>query len=340
MSSSENSGQHGLEDRDWNQLLEQIQHKKCTPIVGSGAVTGGAPVGATNWKFEYPVGAALAQEWAKDCEYPLEDETRIERVAQFIGVESGPVVPKERIKRRFATATLPDFSLDNEPHRVLAELNLPIYLTTNFDDYLIRALRTAEKDVRVSLCRWNKHIPRDAPAYDPDPAQRDLIPYALAGEGEEPGALGYEPATEVRYKPSPASPLVYHFHGNIAWPSSMVVTEDDYFEFLLNVAKAVPSLIMPRIEQVFGDGSLLFLGYKLTDWDFLVLFRYLADRLKTGGFKHIAVQLGPMTGAHAADTKRAANAARYLNTYFGTRNIKVYWGTCQEFVAELRRRRG
>ena len=335
------SNGHDLEDRDWKQLLERIADKKCAPIVGSGAVTGGPPEGveADKWNFQYPINATLAQEWAKEFEYPLDDATRIERVAQFIGVEHGPILPKQRIANRLEKASPPDLTLENETHRVLAELNLPIYLTSNFDDYLVRALRAAEKDVRVSICRWNKHIPLSAPAYDPDPAQRDLVPYATVEEGEEPGTLTYNPATDARYKPTPANPLVYYFHGHMAWPASMVVTEDDYFEFLLNLAKSSPSLIMPRIQQVFGDGSLLFLGYQLSDWDFLVLFRLLADALKTGGFKHIAVQLGPMSGAQA-DATKASSAARYLGSYFGTRNIKVYWGTCQEFIAELKRRRG
>jgi len=333
-------GDHNLDDGDWKLLLERIAGKNCTPIVGLGAVTGGPPegVGADTWNFQYPIGATLAQEWATEFKYPLEDATRIEHVAQFIGVEYGQSLPKERIADQLAKTCPPDFTQENETHRVLAELNLPIYLTSNFDDYLVRALRAAEKDVRVSICRWNKHIPQTAPAYDPD--QRDLIPYAIAEEGEEPGTLAYNPETNARYEPTLASPLVYHFHGHMAWPASLVVTEDDYFEFLLNLAKASPSLITPRIQRVFGAGSLLFLGYKLSDWDFRVLFRLLADYLKIPEYKHIAVQLSPMSGAQAADATKAANAARYLGSYFGTRNIKVYWGTCQEFIAELKRRRG
>jgi hypothetical protein len=342
MNTNPGASEYGLDDRAWTLLLERIAMKKCTPIVGAGACIGGPPVGvsAEKWSLKYPIGADLAREWATEFEYPLEDSARIERVAQFIGVEHGPSLPKERIAWHLEKASPPDFEIENEPHRVLAELGLPVYLTSNCDDYLLRALRRAEKDVRVSLCRWNKYIPRDAPAYDPDPAHRDQIPYCTVTEGEEPGALIYTPATDT-IKLSPSNPLVYYFHGHFAWPSSLVVTEDDYFEFLLNLSKASPSLIMPRVQQALGDGSLLFLGYKLTDWDFLVLFRFLADALKSGGFKHIAVQLGPSEIAgHAANAKRAEKAARYLVEYYGARNIKVFWGSCQQFMAELKRRRG
>ncbi len=341
-----NSGGQRLTDGDWKLLLERIQGKNCTPIVGSGTLTGGPPegVGADEWNFEYPISAALAQQWATEFEYPLEDGTHIERVAQFISVEGGAILPKQRIADGLAKASPPDFTLENETHGVLAKLELPIYITSNFDDYLARALRAEGKEVRVSICRWNKHIPQDAPAYDPDPKRKerlglDYFEYAKAEAGEEPGTLTYNPETDARYKPTPANPLVYHFHGHMAWPASLVVTEDDYFEFLLNLAKTPPPFVLPCIDLALADRELLFLGYKLSDWDFRVLFRLLMDYLKAEKFKHIAVQLGPMSGAEAADRMKAENAARYLGTYLDKRNIKVHLGTCQEFVAELNRRR-
>jgi hypothetical protein len=211
-------------------------------------------VSEEKWSFKYPIGADLAREWATEFDYPLEDSGRIERVAQYIGVEEDPRSPKDRIAKLLEKASPPDFEIENEPHRVLASLGLPVYLTSDFDDYLLRALRRAEKDVRVSLCRWNKHIARDAPAFDPDPAQRDHIPYCTVTEGEEPGALTYTPATDPIYKPSALNPLVYYFHGHFIWPASLVVSEDDYFEFLLNLSKASPPLIMPReIDRVYID---------------------------------------------------------------------------------------
>jgi len=333
---------HGLDDRDWGLLLELIADKKCTPIVGSGACIGGPPVGVREkqWSFKYPIGADLSQQLAREFGYPFKDSGRIQHVAQFIGVEQGSMVPKQRICKSLKNTSPPDFKFENEPHRVLAELALPVYITSNFDDYLLHALRLEERDVHVSLCRWNKHIPRDAPAFNPDPAERDQIPYCKVKEGDVPSGLIYPQATDAFYKPSPANPLAYYFHGHVSWPASLVVTEDDYFEFLLNLSKASPSLIMPRVQQVFGDGSLLFLGYKLTDWDFLVLFRLLTDSLKGGGFKHIAVQLGPtQLAGNPTNATRAERAARYLGEYYGTRNIKVFSGSCQQFVAELKRRR-
>jgi hypothetical protein len=325
---------HDLDEGDWKILLERIAQKNCTPIVGSGAVTGGPPecVAADKWK------ANLAQELAKEFEYPFEDATRIERVAQFISIKNNDAsFPKERIARQLAKASPPDFTLENETHRVLAELKLPIYITSNFDDYLARALRLAEKEVRVSICRWNKYFPPDAPAQDPndpDPVHNSLISYAIAKEGEEPGTLAYDPETDSKYKPTPANPLVYYFYGHMKWPQSLVVTEDDYFEFLLNLTNR-PARIMPSIHPALANASVLFLGYKLSDLDFLVLCRMLAETFKGRTSKHIAVQLGP-----PADAMKEASVA-YLEKYFEMRHhIKVYWGTCQQFIAALKRRLG
>jgi SIR2-like domain len=341
MSADPGASDYGLDDSDWDLLIERINDKKCTPIVGSGACAGGPPAGVSEeeWSFKYPIGAELAREWATRFGYPLEDSGRIERVAQFLAVQADPSRPRNRIADLLKRTSPPDLQIENEPHHVLASLPLPVYLTSNFDDYLLRALRQEEKDVRVSLCRWNKHIPRHAPAYDTDPTQRDQIPYCRVKEGEEPDTLAYPPETDRSYDPSPANPLVYYFHGHFAWPESLVVSEDDYFEFLLNLAKASPSLILPRIEEVYGYGTLLFLGYKLTDWNFLMLFRFLADSIRSSPYKHIAVQLGPTELATRAPDA-AEKAARYLGKYFDKRNIKVFWGTCQQFIAELRRRRG
>jgi SIR2-like domain len=334
------SGDLYLDDSDWELLLGRIADKKCTPIVGSGAVTGGPPEGvaADKWTFHYPVSSTLAQEWATRFQYPLDDATRIERVAQFVSVYTDKSWPRDTIARQLAEADPPELTPENEPHRVLAELGLPVYVSSNFDDYLERALLKEDKDVRVSICRWNKFIPEDAPAYDPDPAKGDAVGrYAIVAKDED-GKLTYRTADDS-YNPTVANPLVYHIHGHMRWPASLVVTEDDYFEFLLNLAKDWPTLFLQRIRESFGSGSLLFLGYKLRDWDFRVLLHLLGNTLREGAHRHIAVQLSPMSGAQIADATKAASAARYLGKYFEEPKIKVYWGTCQEFVAELKRRR-
>jgi hypothetical protein len=296
-----------LDDTTWDRLLKRIGGDKCTPVIGSGACTA-PPLGATpeEWaKLKYPSKEQIALKFAADYAYPLEDQNKLERVAKYVAATDDIMAPKEAFADHYKSLPTPNFSaLPSEPHRVLAGLPFQVYLTSNFDDRMFRALTDyAKKDARLAICRWNKHIPDSVPRFDP----------------------------EFAY--SAANPLVYHFHGCTPWPETAVVTEDDYFEFLINVSRD-SKLFAHRVDRALG-GALLFLGYTLSDWDFLVLFRLFANRLRDSGNTHIAVQLEP-SDTPGAQAEKAAKAVKYLDSYFGSAQVKIYWGTCQEFCEELR----
>jgi hypothetical protein len=63
------------------------------------------------------------------------------------------------------------------------------------------------------------------------------------------------------------------------------------------------------------------LGYTLSDWDFLVLFRLFANKLRDSGNTHIAVQLEP-SDAPGEQAEKAAKAVKYLDSYFGSAQVK------------------
>ena len=216
------------------------------------------------------------------------------------------MVPKEAFANRFKDLEPPNFgACASEPHRVLAELPFAFYLTSNFDDWMFRALQFARRDPHLALCRWNKHIDEEAPDYDPE------------------------------FEYTVANPLVYHFHGCTPWAESAVVTEDDFFEFLINISKDDTKLAH-WVKRAMS-GPLLFLGYTLSDWDFLVLFRLFATKLRESQTTHIAVQLEP-TDTPGSQTQKTRKAIDYLNSYFGNAKIRIYWGTCQQFCHDLRLR--
>ena len=86
-----------------------------------------------------------------------------------------------------------------------------------------------------------------------------------------------------------------------------------------------------NILSEISQHSFLFLGYNLQDWDFrLILQGLLKPIARTGGAKlHVGVQL---------DVEQNPNADKvvdYLRRYLGRFNIEIYWGTPQQFVAEL-----
>jgi hypothetical protein len=286
-----------LRSEDWEVLLQNLHEGSCTPFLGAGAST--PPL---------PTAGKLAEDWAAEFNYPLEDSHRdLSRVAQFLAVTRAPTFPKIKIRDLFNSYPDPDFRGQALIHSLLAELPLPVYVTTNYDDYMSRALQAKGKDPKREICRWNKVIGR--------------IPSVFK--------------TYRSWEPSKESPVVFHLHGYKDVPNSLVLTEDDYVDFLIRMDQDDDDLLPPRIQEAFSGASLLFMGYGLSDWNFRVLFRtmfiYLEKSIKT---KHVSVQLAPL-GKGVSKEKKAA-VLSYLNNYFGELGIRVYWGTCQQFAKDLR----
>jgi hypothetical protein len=114
---------------------------------------------------------------------------------------------------------------------------------------MVRALKWKLKDPRREICRW-----------------QDILQHVESIFEKEPG-----------YKPTPANPLVFHLHGALDVSESLVLTEDDYLTFLANIA-AKPDLLPEVVQQAFAATSFLFIGYRLGDWNFRVLFQTLRAR--------------------------------------------------------------
>ena len=77
-----------------------------------------------------------------------------------------------------------------------------------------------------------------------------------------------------KYGPTPERPLVYYIHGDINLPESMVLTQKDYFDFVINTNKRdqqdkLPLLFRSNLKM----SSLLFIGYTPEDLDFLTIFQ-------------------------------------------------------------------
>jgi hypothetical protein len=286
-----------LDEPAWELLLQRIKDGKCTPFLGAGACFGALPLGGE-----------IAQEWAQEHDYPLEDCSDLARVAQFLAVQYDPMFPKEEVLKQFEVVAPPDFTQPDEPHGVLADLPLPVYMTTNYDDFMVKALESRDKDPKRELCRWNQLI-KDRPCI-------------------------FE--SEPSFRPSVANPVVFHLHGHIEVPESLVLAEDDYLDFLVNISHD-QALLPPRIQQALVDASLLFIGYRLADWSFRVLFRGLIRSTEPTLHRiGVTVQLPPVLIDASESTRQQAQA--FSEGYFARMNLRVYWGTSREFSAELRQR--
>jgi len=298
-----------LTDQDWERLADQLRSGKCTPFLGAGACHG-----------RIKVASEISRELAREHGYPFADRHDLARVMRYVSVRNGdPVFVKEKFVREYFTdLPSPDFSSPGEPHAALAKFPIPMYLTTNYDDFMARALREAGRSPRVLSCPWYAGAPYSAEDFDPPATGTDV-----------------------------ASPIVYHLHGVATMPESLVLTEDDYIQFLIALAeerhreyvsgRAV--LIPPIVQEVLSRTSLLFIGYSLQDWNFQVLLHGILRELPpTHRRRHVSVQLLPVGRNASAEERR--RATDYLDEYFGDLKISVYWGTARDFFIELDRKMG
>jgi hypothetical protein len=285
-----------IDENDWKTLLQRIEDGTCTPFLGAGA------------SFGYvPLGSQIAQRWAKDHGFPFPGRSDLPKVAQFYSTQAPDVLsPKEELAREILSGKGPAFQDPDEPHTVLATLPLPIYMTTNYDTNMSEALRFHRREPSVRICKWNSYLRRRFK--------------------EPPDAVDM---------PTVANPLVFHLHGSAKIPESLVLTEDDYLDFLVSVNRD-SSLLGERIEQALMGSTLLFVGYSLLDLTFRVIFRMLMyENERSWRRISISVQLPP----RHRDPSFRQRAEDYLGQYFSRNmNVKIFWGDARNFAHELRQR--
>ena len=314
----------GHEFHKWNALIAYIKDKACTPILGPGL-------------FEPLLGSLgdIAQRWAEEFHYPLSpaDLDSLPRIAQYLTINQSPQFPylhlqefmRKDIELRYHAdlparlldpmeeATLDDYidaigvkrreRYPDDAYKLLAQLPFRIYVTTNWSSLLESALKEAGREPLVVLSPWNQYTEDKIRTLDP----------------------GYEPSAK--------RPLIYYLFGRLAEPRSVVLTEDNYFDYLLGVSRN-NDLIPGYVRNALRNTSLLFIGFKMDEWNFRVLFRSIIDK-KTeimNEYIHMAAQIEPEEG-RIIDP---AGARGYLEEYFkNSASINLYWGSAQEFVKEL-----
>jgi hypothetical protein len=160
-----------------------------------------------------------------------------------------------------------------------------------------KALQNHGKDSKLEICRWN------------DNPNVKAFPSVLK---------------DASVIPTPANPVVFHLHGHCSIPESLVLTEDDYFAFL--VAISTKKRLLPhQVKRALAGTSLIFVGYRLADWDFRVLHR------------GIVMAGDPALRRLSITVQLPANedAQAYLDNYFNRMQVGVFWGTAEQFMGEL-----
>ncbi len=330
-------------------IFRRIKEGTVIPIVGNGL--GNDKI--FDWYFNaesdgeqqtdgigLTVNESLAQIWADFLEYPLLDTNNLARVALYNRVKSKddeeakvnyltflkgmllvvakkdkqvaelvPELEQRLVQRSFSDLVeeldYPRYSPDQEnPLRCLARMPLPLYLTTSHYDFLERALEAENRPPRTQICFWSG----DPANLDPDhQTQHDLVP-------------------------SVNNPVVFHLFGWERYPSTLVLSEGDYLDYLMRILQdtntrnpIIPLYLRPALKA----SSLILMGYRLQDWDFRVIFRMIRDSpLRPYS---LLVQLSPEQIARNLKTDQAR---QYLEDYF--RDIfTIRWGDTNEFIYQM-----
>lgn len=321
-------------------LMSLIEEGTATPILGPGMTD--ALLGT--WR---DVAKGLSAKWG----FPLapHDQSDLPQVAQFLSTSQNRTFLRRQIREHLQEAIIaqhgdvldpegarPDLESgkthpnlramtlselasavfkrerehhEAEPHKVLASLPFKLYVTTNIDNALLDALRAAGKNPQREICRWNDESRRIESIYDTNPG----------------------------YRPTVDEPLIFHMFGHLD-EGSVVLTEDDYFDYLIGVSRAQsPSPIPPIVQFALTNSGLLFLGFRPDDWAFRVLLRFIMGQEGSGGLmndeiSHVAVQVEP----DEDEVLSPARAMKYLTTFLSKRaNINVFWGSVDDFARDL-----
>ncbi len=330
-------GDAGVDEfQQWTSICKFVREGQCVPILGPDVA-------------EHINGSsrAVAAQIARDQNFPLDtrDQFDLAKVAQYLAIQQSPKFARATVRTAFQNeiykagerilgksvngkpvsamgvldlqqalaaqaATLDADPLKRDPLRIVAGFDVPVFVNAGYDTLL-------EAYVKEAACEGGKKTPVALVSQWRD--ERTLKTKKQAFQGD----------------PTVEKPFIYYVFGKRREPEedTWVLTEDDFFDYLIRTTqyKLMPGVV----SEALVAGSLLFVGFPLDDWKFRVLFRMIvakggAELLQ--GFNHVAVQVDPAETTLA----NARLAKKYLQKYFTTAKIDIYWGTAADFLRQLR----
>lgn len=331
----------------WESIMPRISQGVVIPVISSSfrieeIFRDGSD--AANAEDEFlSINEQLIAEWANLIEYPMQDKYNLARVAQYYLVEQkddphartryleflksflltianddkdySDLAAKLKMRTQEMSFSeivhqldYPRFSDGTEdPLRLLARLPLPVYITTSQSDFIERALEAEGKKPRTQICFWSGQI----------------------------SSASFEHRTDPEFIPRVTNPLVYHLFGLEEYPQTMVLSEDDYLNFLIAMVEDTNTLnpVVPlSLRRALGESHLILLGYCLADWDFRVLFRFISKfRKDEFSPRGMVIQLRRNERA----IQNVEKSLEYLGRYFDRRKFDIEWKDPEGFIQKL-----
>ena len=318
----------------WKPLLDSINEQKCLPFIGQESHSN-IPFSTLEEKSLHHIDLnKISNDWAIKHKYPLENTFQISNVAQFMAIRFGKdIIPKNELSQILSKIKAPDFSqekYDNTPYAVLSKLRLPIYITTNYDHFMEGALLNQGRQPVSDFCRWTEYLLKDEVYTD---LSKNFSKVVISNSESKLSSV-LDQGSE--YRPTVERPLVYHLYGDIAAPASMVLTEKDYFDFVINLHTSQEITMLPSVLlKSLATSSLLFIGYSLDEINFRVIFQGFISLQKTN-IRPTSLSVHVPQGY---SKKKAKLIMEYLSLY--TQNfydLNIHWGDINEFILEFKTR--
>ena len=220
-------------------IADRLTRGQCILFLGAGIHC--PPPNGSSYSYPEserpPTGAALSKYLAQRCNYPGPDATNLQRVALYYETSADRFGLIEELRNAVEIGKKPSPLLQN-----LAELPFPLVATTNYDRLFERAVIDVGKRPFVTV-------------------------YDKSGFSE---TKDY-PSSKA---PTAEEPFIFKIHGDIEQPDSIVITEEDYVDYVLRLGDRgrqypIPETFLFYLRRL----PALFLGYSLTDLNLRAFFK-------------------------------------------------------------------
>jgi SIR2-like domain len=232
-------------------IANKIKAEECILFLGAGVHC--APPAASPYVYPEserpPLGGAFSKILAAKSGFlkdlPSDSPTNLQRVSMHYEKWGSRKQLVDEVRRAVDEGKKPSPAL-----RALAKLNFPLVITTNYDQLFETALLQCGKKPQVVI-------------YNPD---------------EHSATTDYQDFSSER-------PFVFKIHGDISQPQTIVITDEDYIQFVLRMSdKETYHPIPETFRYHFKRWGTLFVGYSLLDYNLRLLFKTLRWKIDKSSF--------------------------------------------------------
>lgn len=241
--------------------------------------------------------------------FPEKEPPDLTKVAQYYEVV---VAGRKALHDALHSIFKQDYAF-NALHELLAEMPVPLIVTTNYDDLIEKAFDEIKR-------------PYDIVIQPHDISSTNNLLWLPHGSAKPERVLANKLYIDLK-----KTTVIYKMHGTVNRQDEdqdqYVITEDDYINFLTRMTqtKVVPHILAPHLEK----HPFLFLGYSLNDWNLRVVLNRIEHEYsklkkfsKVKAVKSWAIQYKP---------------SPLEEQFWEKRGVVVFNMSISDFVNELRK---